>query len=611
MKHVVLFPTDLQESEYAFASFRLKPDGTLLRDGEEIHLTPKGLAALRVLLAHAGQIITPRQLRHALWGDVHVTAESVPRCVSSLRAALLPDDCIQTVYKQGYRMTAQVRAIEPAAVETAPRLAVLPFVTGLGVAEHLGAAVAEEAIVRLSRAFTGRSVPFTILARDSVFTMAQQGCTARQVGEALEADLVLTGSLRAMGTQYRLRAEMIRVADDAQIWVEDFMVPQSRLAGLESRLADRLVARLDSGLNSIGLAAAAEEPREPENDSVRREAYDRFLRARHERRGSQGRRMQDGLQNLLRATELDPALMPAQLDLINHCITQTLYGFLSPAVAAEQARRAARAIPRDDESAAAVLPALGWIRFHVDRNLESALHAFENSSFLPHDPEVTRSRTAFALSRHRFDEAIELIESALREDPYSPWLHARLGWALHLARRPQKSLEQIEYALAHFPEHEGVVVYGSMILAFHGKAERALDLAAQAEQLLPLCDIVTAVRGYALARIGRTEDAAAVVEQLQSLGRERYVLNSFTPAISVALGDLETAITELRSAEEARCPWFFQALADPRLDALRGHPEFERMHRTLAEMEARVVRDRSTRLAQFPPPGSQLLEVNR
>ena len=44
----------------------------------------------------------------------------------------------------------------------------------------------------------------------------------------------------------------------------------------------------------------------------------------------------------------------------------------------------------------------------------------------------------------------------------------------------------------------------------------------------------------------------------------------------------------LRAAEEARCPWFFQMLADPRLKPLRPHPEFQRMTGELARLEAQV-----------------------
>jgi DNA-binding winged helix-turn-helix (wHTH) protein len=93
-------------SSCSFAGFRLEADGTLWRGETVVHLPPKELAALRLLLAYAGQIVSPLQLRHALWGDVHVTADSVPKCLSSLRARLEPENCIQTVYKRGYRFTA-------------------------------------------------------------------------------------------------------------------------------------------------------------------------------------------------------------------------------------------------------------------------------------------------------------------------------------------------------------------------------------------------------------------------------------------------------------------------------------------------------------------------
>ena len=94
------------QTEIYFGSFRLNADGTLLREASVVHLPPKELAALRLLASHPGEIVTPAQLRQALWGDVHVTSESIPKCVSSLRARLEPDDCIQTVYKRGYRFTA-------------------------------------------------------------------------------------------------------------------------------------------------------------------------------------------------------------------------------------------------------------------------------------------------------------------------------------------------------------------------------------------------------------------------------------------------------------------------------------------------------------------------
>jgi hypothetical protein len=71
-------------------------------------------------------------------------------------------------------------------------------------------------------------------------------------------------------------------------------------------------------------------------------------------------------------------------------------------------------------------------------------------------------------------------------------------------------------------------------------------------------------------------------------------LSSFTPAAWAALGNTETALVELRNAAEARCPWFFQMLADPRLAPLHGHPEFEEMLSILPRMEEAAEPD--------PPP---------
>jgi hypothetical protein len=108
---------------------------------------------------------------------------------------------------------------------------------------------------------------------------------------------------------------------------------------------------------------------------------------------------------------------------------------------------------------------------------------------------------------------------------------------------------------------------------------------------LPDYDLASAVHAYTLACAGRRDEAHSLLERLQWLGRERYVLRSFTPAAYLALGDQAGALAELQAAEEARCPWFFQMLADPRLKALHGCPEFEQMRAILSAMEAEAEKE--------------------
>ncbi|HUX45056.1 MAG TPA: winged helix-turn-helix domain-containing protein [Terracidiphilus sp.] len=569
-----------RQPEYWFGKYRLTSDDALLRGEHEIHLPPKELAALRLLLQAGGKLVTPAQLKFALWGQLHVTDDSVPRCVSSLRARLQPDDCIQTVYKRGYRIPAPVERQDSRLPGSTLRVAILPFAVSAHVPEFLGQAVAEETLALLSRMPT---LHFAVLARDSTFTLAQSGRTAQQVGQMLQADLMLTGSLRAFPAHLRLRAEMIRVADDTQVWVEDVLIPLDRIGAAEQELAQRLATRLGEG----GLAIYASEER-PENDSPEpqsREAWDLFRRGHYEWQTLQRHRMQDGLQHLFRATELDPSLVPAQVDLVNVCITQSLYGFMAPTMAAEQVRRTAAAIPPEFAGAEAVLPAMGWVRFHVDRDLPGALQAFAECAHLPHDPWTTRARVLFALSRHRFAEAVEMLEQALVLDPFSPWLHARLAWTRHLAGQAEASLQQAERALELFPQHEGPILYGAILLAHSGQAHRAVQLAEELSRRSPYFDPATAVHAYALALCGQRDQARAILERMQWLRRERFVLSAFFPAVCVALEDHETALAELRNADRTRCPWFFQMLADPRLEPLHGYDEFVQMTQILTRME--------------------------
>jgi len=133
------------DREFVFGELRLDAQGVLTRGSEVIHLPPKELAALRLLLAHAGQIVTLQQLKQALWGDVHVTDDSVPKCVSSLRELLSPVDCIQTVYKRGYRISVEVQRETGEAPEAPPRLAIMPFGVDANVPVYLGPAIAEGA----------------------------------------------------------------------------------------------------------------------------------------------------------------------------------------------------------------------------------------------------------------------------------------------------------------------------------------------------------------------------------------------------------------------------------------------------------------------------------
>ncbi|MBC8009250.1 MAG: response regulator [Burkholderiales bacterium] len=85
---------------------------TVTRDGEEVHLTVKEYALLRLLLQHRGKVVTHRQLLRDLWGEKAEDQTHYLRVyMTHLRQKLEPDPSrpryLKTESGIGYRFTAE------------------------------------------------------------------------------------------------------------------------------------------------------------------------------------------------------------------------------------------------------------------------------------------------------------------------------------------------------------------------------------------------------------------------------------------------------------------------------------------------------------------------
>lgn len=465
-----------------------------------------------------------------------------------------------------------------------PALVILPFSTGYDVPEYLGLAVAEQTMEQLSRT---RPAVASLSAWGSACALARRGLPAQQIGKMLHSQLILTGQVLATPGRRRLRVEMMRVEDGAPLWVEDAIAGREQMVELTGELADRVTSRLRAG--GIDVEAGAMPATQRAMSPAEREAYDLYLRARHEWQNMERHRMQNAMGRLLHAVELDPALMAARVELAQLAILQCIYGYLSPRMAAATVRRAADAIPELNAQAEALLPALGWVEFHFDRDARSALRMMARSAELPCNAMNTRARSWLLLSRHKFGEAIELLRAAIRLDPYAPWLQPALAWALHLAGERDASVAQIRKALDFSSEYDNALFFGAMILGFNGEAARATALAETLAARSSHYDLALSAHAYALACAGRVEESHSLLERLQWLSRERYVLNTLNAATHVVLGETDAALEELRIANEDRCPWIFHMLADPRLKPLKERPEFVALESSLAAITSQTM----------------------
>lgn len=110
---------------FTFDRFRLAVgDLMLYRDGEEIHLAPKIVKTLAVLVENAGTIISKDDLIERIWDDSIVEEANLTQYLYLLRKTLgnLPDGrpYIETLRRRGYRFNGEVRREEEEIPEPPP-----------------------------------------------------------------------------------------------------------------------------------------------------------------------------------------------------------------------------------------------------------------------------------------------------------------------------------------------------------------------------------------------------------------------------------------------------------------------------------------------------------
>jgi DNA-binding winged helix-turn-helix (wHTH) protein len=199
---------------YVFDHWQLQSDGTLMRNGQGVHVPPKELSVLRLLLGSAGTVISKDHLLDRVWPETDAAEESLTRCIYALRKLLKENkDFIATVYGQGYRFTCAVVELDAPdhANIAVPTLAVLPF-------RNIGESTAldlQDAIIRqLSTAF-GEAlhvIPSGLMAAYS------QPVDVRALVEQLSADYCLSGRFTGSHERQQWSVELIRGRDHALLY---------------------------------------------------------------------------------------------------------------------------------------------------------------------------------------------------------------------------------------------------------------------------------------------------------------------------------------------------------------------------------------------------------
>jgi TolB-like protein len=123
------------------------------------------------------------------------------------------------------------------------KLAVLPFanLSGDATQEYLSDGITQEMIAQL-----GRLHPETlsVIARTSVMRYKGTERPVDQIGRELGVDYILEGSAQREASTVRITAELIKVADQTQLWADRFEREMASVLALQNDVARKVAGAL-------------------------------------------------------------------------------------------------------------------------------------------------------------------------------------------------------------------------------------------------------------------------------------------------------------------------------------------------------------------------------
>jgi TolB-like protein/Flp pilus assembly protein TadD len=408
-----------------------------------------------------------------------------------------------------------------------------------------------------------------VISRTSVMRYKNTDKHLRQIGEELGVATIVEGEVQRVGDRVRISAQLVNARSDEHVWAEQYDRQLLDVFAIQSEVAQQVAAALRATLTS------AEKQRIERKPTENFDAYTLYLKGRYfwERRGEG---LTKGLECFKQALEIDPNYALAHAGVADCYTLLGFYGYLPPREAWPKAKAAAMRALEIDEGLGEAYSSLGFAKVCYDWDPTAAQEDFKRAIELNpgHAPAYYWYATAL-LSLRRFEDAYSQNERALEVDPLSIFANAHFGWVLFGGREYERAREQLNraldldpnFALAHWLLG---MAYGLESRFEEGvpHLERALELSGN----FPWC---LAQLAWAHGASGRTDEARAVLSELNARRRKGYVRSFYVALVRIGLGEQDEALDWLEKAYQERDISMAWMNVDPTFDALRSKPRFQ------------------------------------
>lgn len=445
-----------------------------------------------------------------------------------------------------------------------PSIAVMPFanISADEENEYFCDGLTEELLNALAK-IEGMKV----VARSSAFSLKGKNVSIQQIGNLLNVNSVLEGSVRRAGNRVRINVQLINANDGFQLWSEKYDREIEDIFQIQDEITlatvDALKVRLFGHNKSVVLKRYTKNTK----------AYELYLKGIFERGRGGTERQKKAVGLFEQAIALDENYALAYAELAFTYRVLLVSGAIDPKEFMPKAEAAARrALEIDNELAEghyalAFLEQDAWHWENAEREFKLAIEINAN---------LARAHIGYAghLSRvGRHDEAVREVKLARELDPLSLIVNTNVGFILYFARRYDEAIKTLNRTLEMEPDFAFAHLYLAYTYAAQKLFDKAIVSYERAAELGKNTPSLKIYLGASFAGSGERAKASAILKELS--GGENYVSPGELAILYAALGKRKQALDALENAFAERDLQLQFLNSDPGFDSLRGDNKFE------------------------------------
>jgi serine/threonine protein kinase/tetratricopeptide (TPR) repeat protein len=397
-----------------------------------------------------------------------------------------------------------------------------------------------------------------IPARTSSFSFKGKELSLAQIGERLNVNTVLEGSVQKAGGQLRIIVRLVQVSDVSILWTEQYNRRLDDVFSIQDEITLNIAENLKLRL------AGSEKAELTRRHTTSVEAYELYLKGKYFR-------WRENKENFFKAKDfyeqaiaIDPGYAAALSGLADIYMLFGLFAYIPRNEAESLAKQAARGALEFDPDSADAHASLGVIKEVFDWDWEGAENEFKRAIELNPNCFEAHFEYGYFLNRlMRLEMAEAQIREALRIDPLSNRVYDVLGWNYRLKGEEERAEEM--YAKSD-------ELYDSS-LKEEDPVKRA-QLLIERDGRLP-----QRLRGLARAYLqaGEKDKADNVLTEMIELYETSRIGNTafYIASMWYLLADNEQFFTWSERSYERRDPMLINLKTSLRNDPIREDPRFQ------------------------------------